>query len=81
MPYRIRWPDGSTTSGDSPADLLRRIGQLQWEPRTPEQIGRILADRAYAWSGSLADEYEPPDVFLRQLADAGMFEIVDWPSI
>ena len=78
MTCKIRWPDGSTTIGATPDDVLRKIGEAQWEPTDPERMARLLSDRAFAWSGRLVDETQPVDVLMRQLADAGMFEIVEW---
>lgn len=78
MAIVLKWPDGTTTRGVNPKDVLTRIAKAQWEPVDPADLPRILSDRAWVWSGVDVDETLPPETLLQKLADAGMFKIVDW---
>jgi hypothetical protein len=74
----VEWPDGSVTRGVTPDDVLAKIGRAQWEPVDPQRAAQVLTDRAWAWSGAAIDDTLPVEALLRELADAGMFRIVEW---
>ena len=75
---KLKWPDGTITRGETPEEVLTRIGNAQWNPVDRKTIMQMLSDRAWVWSGSAVDDTKPCDEFLHDLEQAGMFEITCW---
>ena len=74
----FEWPDGAITDGDTPEEILKKIADAQWEITTPNEVRSVLSDRAWVWGGAAVAPDLPADEFLRQLAAARMFRVVQW---
>lgn len=73
--YRIRFPDGSVISGDSPSQALAEWRRVQWHKTSPSGWREELAKRAYCWSDALVDITLPAAAFMAELEKAGLIKI------
>lgn len=81
-PWKIEWPDGSTTEARSSYELLARLGKEQpmTGPLTVQQMKDTLSRRAQAMPGTTGQYIHPaqPDrPFLIELGRVGLFKIIE----
>lgn len=75
--WKVKWKSGGSTSATTAQDLLNEIGQFQWNDFTERALRVELSWRAWVWSRTDVDESLPAPDFVRALAEADLFELVD----
>lgn len=75
--WKVKWKSGGSTSATTAQDLLNEIGQFQWNDFTERALRVELSWRAWVWSRTDVDEQLPAPEFVRALAEADLFELVD----
>lgn len=72
---RITWPNGQRLTAEDAVSLIEKIAEKPWNARTARQMREELSRRAYVWSGEIVNPTLPPDDFVVELANAGLFRI------
>jgi hypothetical protein len=73
--WTIRFPDGTSLSGDTAPSLLAEWRRRQWHKTSPSGWREELAKRAYIWSDACIDTSLPTAAFLQELEKAGLIKI------
>ena len=63
----LRFPDGTVLTGADAADVLERLGVIQWEPCDGSAMKHRLSDRVWNWCGVAVDPLLSDDEFLAAL--------------
>jgi hypothetical protein len=75
--WKVKWKSGGSTSAKSAEGLLTEIGEFQWNDFTERSLRVELSWRAWVWSKTDVSEELPAPEFIRALADADLFELVE----
>ena len=75
--WKVKWKSGGSTSAKSAEALLTEIGEFQWNDFTERSLRVELSWRAWVWSKTDVSEELPAPDFIRALADADLFELVE----
>ncbi len=75
--WKVKWKSGGSTSAKSAEGLLAEIGEFQWNDFTERALRVELSWRAWVWSRTDVNEDLPAPDFIRALADADLFELVE----
>ena len=75
--WKVKWKSGGSTSAKSAEALLTEIGEFQWNDFTERSLRVELSLRAWVWSKTDVSEELPAPEFIRALADADLFELVE----
>lgn len=80
-PWKIEWPDGSTTDARSSYELIVRLGKEQpMGPLSHQQMKDALSRRAQAMPGTTGQyihPHQPDRPFLIELGRVGLFKILE----
>jgi hypothetical protein len=75
--WKVKWKSGGSTSAKTAEGLLTEIGEFQWNDFTARALRVELSWRAWVWSRTDVSEDLPAPDFIRALADADLFELVE----
>ena len=75
--WKVKWKSGGSTSAITAQELLNEIGEFQWNDYTERALRVELSWRAWVWSRTDVDESLPAPDFVRALAEADLFELVE----
>lgn len=80
-PWKIAWPDGTTTEARSSYEFLVRLGKQQpFEPLDHQGMKNELSRRALnapGTTGQYIHPHQPDKPFLIELDRVGLFKIVE----
>ena len=78
MAIAIEWEDGTIDRGPTPESVITLIGETQWDPKTPDEMVRVLSDRAWVRNHDAIDPERTLKEFFAKLAEAGIIRILEW---
>jgi hypothetical protein len=78
MAIAIEWEDGTIDRGPTPESVITLIGETQWDPKTPDEMVRVLSDRAWVRNHDAIDPELTLKEFFAKLAEAGIIRILEW---
>ena len=80
MAIIIEWIDGTIDTAESPEEILEVIAADQWNDYGPEEMRRVLSDRAWnMWQRAIDPELSLSE-FFRKMEEAGLCQIIEWSS-
>ena len=78
MAIAIEWEDGTIDRGPTPESVIAVVAECQWSPTTPDEMVRLLSDRAWVRSHDAIDPELSLEEFFAKLAEAGIIRILEW---